>query len=248
MLISPIELSRIWGVKPKGILHVGAHEAEEFESYSSAGWSDLYPVIWVEAQPDLCEKLRNKLDPKKSRVICAVVWNISGLNLELNIASNSQSTSLLELGTHKDNYPDITYIDKISVVTSRLDGVLNSFDSFDFVNLDIQGVELQALQGMGELLNSVKWIYTECNIEDVYIGCTKLDDLDNFLSGFGYMRVHTRLSGNAGWGDCLYLKIPTGPLALLDLGKLKFKRAYFNFRESAGIRARISGLFQGKIR
>jgi hypothetical protein len=58
MLISVKSLNNVWGVKPIGVLHVGAHEAEELEAYTKNGWM---PITWVEAQPSKIEYLKKKL-------------------------------------------------------------------------------------------------------------------------------------------------------------------------------------------
>ena len=59
MLIPCSELSLVYGIHPHGILHVGAHEAEELESYDSYGWG---PVIWVEMLPEKFERLKQRFE------------------------------------------------------------------------------------------------------------------------------------------------------------------------------------------
>ena len=80
-----------FSIKPNGVLHVGAHEAEELDDYVKFNWGH---VIWVEAQPDLAKKLRTRLNPKYHTVIQEVAWSRSGEKLIFNIASNGQSSSL----------------------------------------------------------------------------------------------------------------------------------------------------------
>ena len=206
MLISAAQLKFFWGVSPKGLLHVGAHKAEELHSYSKAGWLKETGVIWVEAQPVLAEQLKNSLDLRNSRVINAVVWDKDGVALTLKITSNSQSTSLLDLGTHAKTYPSIFVEKELQVTTQRLDSLLKTDDKFDFVNLDIQGTELQALIGLGSRIDDVHWIYTECNSVEVYKGCTLVKDLDEFLYPLGFRRTATKWVRGAGWGDCLYVR------------------------------------------
>ena len=41
----------------KGIIHIGAHEAEEYEDYKNIA---IEKIIWVEANPDLIVYLENK--------------------------------------------------------------------------------------------------------------------------------------------------------------------------------------------
>jgi FkbM family methyltransferase len=185
-------------------LHVGAHEAEELNDYQKQGWNKCQ-IIWIDAQPNLVEKLKDRLDPRTNTVIQAAVWNVDGEDLILNVASNSQSTSLLDLGTHSTSYPDIQYVSKLKVKTATLSSILEGKPAFDFINLDIQGVELQALEGLGDRLSNVKWIYTEVNSREVYKGCTLVTELDCYLSRYNFQRVATKWAGDAGWGDALYL-------------------------------------------
>lgn len=77
---------------------------------------------------------------------------------------------------------------------------------FDFLNLDIQGVELEALQGIGVYFEKIKWIYTEVNKSEVYKNCALIDDIDAFLKMEGFKRVATRWVKKQGWGDALYVR------------------------------------------
>jgi FkbM family methyltransferase len=203
MLVKPIDLGRHWKVSPTNVLHVGAHIGEEKELYEEAGWGS---VIWVEAQPELAKNLEQRLSGSNDRVICATVWDEDGIPLKLKISSNSGSSSLLDFGTHKDSYPQITFTDEIDVTTTRLDSILKETDLPNFLNLDIQGVELQALRGLGQLINHLDYIYVEINFKEVYRGCTKLANLDEFLIQNHFERVITRRYLRHGWGEALYIR------------------------------------------
>lgn len=203
MLIPISDLTKIWKIKPDCVLHVGAHMAEEAIAYRANNWGH---VTWVEAQPKLTEYLRNSLDAAHNSVINAAVWSQSGIEMELNIASNSQSTSLLEFGSHAISYPGIKFIDSIKVKTATLESKLPKEYFPEFVNLDIQGVELEALKGLGARITKVKWIYCEINSEEVYKGCTLLPDCDDYLRTKGFLRVYTKWAPTNTWGDALYAR------------------------------------------
>ena len=203
MLISFNELVLLWRIKPNGVLHVGAHEAEESAEYTKNDW---LPVVWVEAQPRLVEILKKKLDPTCNVVLAAAVWDKSGLVRRLNVTTNSQSTSLLELGTHSEDYPQITVSDVIEVSTSRLDDLIEKGKFPNFINLDIQGVELQALHSLGSSLREIDAIYTEVNKQEVYIGCAKYADMKKFLNTSGFEEAAIRWVPGKGWGDALFLR------------------------------------------
>ncbi len=199
-------MSKYWNIAPTGVLHVGAHLGEEASDYEKFGWT---PVIWVEAQPALVKKLNSKLDTSKHKVIEAAIWEEGGVDLKLHVASNSQSTSLLNFGTHAESYPDITFVSEIDVNTKRLDAIIEPDEMPNFINLDIQGVELPAIKSLGKLLLSVDYIYTEVNKKQVYEGCTLVTDLDDYLLVNGFKRATTRWYLKQGWGDALYIRNPT---------------------------------------
>ena len=196
-------MAAIWKVTPSGVLHVGAHKAEESCDYERLNWGH---VIWVEAQPDLATELKSKLDPQKNKIINAAIWGESGLVLNFKVSNNTESSSLLEFGTHKDDYPDISVADSYQVITSTLEDVLDKSSKFDFLNLDIQGVELEALKGLGTHFENIRWIYTEVNKGEVYKNCAQVSEIDAFLKTKGFKRIATRWVKNQGWGDALYVR------------------------------------------
>lgn len=87
---------------------------------------------------------------------------------------------------------------------------MNGKEVPDFINLDIQGVELQAIMSLGVLIDQVNVIYTEVNKRQVYVGCNLIQDIDAYLKKYGFRRIATRWQRRSGWGDALYVnqKIP----------------------------------------
>lgn len=203
MLMSIDELTKVWGLFPNGVLHVGAHLGEEASAYERFGW---LPVIWVEAQPLLATKLHERLNPMRHSVINATVWDQDGVEMKFKLASNSQSSSLLEFGTHTVDYPEVSYTEEFEVITQRLDTLLKDQMVPNFLNLDIQGAEGMALKGLGKNLEAIDVVYTEINRKEVYLGCMKIKELDALLKNAGFHRVATRWILGRGWGDALYLR------------------------------------------
>lgn len=206
LLISVDELQRKFGILPSGILHVGAHLAEECKDYERAGWSSLNRVIWVESQFELAQKLIDTLNPQKNKVINATVWSEAGKEMTFHVANNSQSSSLFKFGTHAKTYPDIQFDSERIITTVRLDEIIDETDDISFINLDIQGAELEALKGLGLKLHRTKYIYSEVNKKDVYEGCAKIKELDKYLGDFSFKRIATRWAYKSGWGDALWIK------------------------------------------
>jgi hypothetical protein len=94
--------------------------------------------------------------------------------------------------------------------TSRMDSVIKKYNismsKVNFVNLDIQGVELHALRSMESYLNNIDYIYTEVNIEEVYKDCDQMSDLTEYLAGHNFSLVDARIYREYGWGDAFYIK------------------------------------------
>lgn len=195
-------LSRLSPIK--GILHIGAHNCEERKDYNAAGIDDSR-ILWIEGNPKLVEK--NKVQGVN---IHHVLVDEEEKEVTFNITNNGQSSSILELGTHTKSYPNIYVSEKQIQTTMRLDTFFekNNIDpsKYDFWNLDIQGTELRALKSAEKYLHNVKYIYTEVNTEEVYIGCALLPDLDSFLAIYGFSRIAITMVKGAGWGDALYVK------------------------------------------
>jgi FkbM family methyltransferase len=209
MLIPLGKILTKYNLKPKGILHIGASTGQEAQEYKRCGITD---VVFVEAIPFVFEELKRNLQPYSRMIaINACVTDEDWKIVTFNISNNeAQSSSILQLGTHKTAHPEVKYISSINLITKRIDTLMRenelNIDNFDFLNIDLQGAELMALKGIGEDLNKVKAIYIEVNKEPLYVGCPLINEIDDFLWLFGFERVETEWCGNFGWGDALYIK------------------------------------------
>lgn len=188
-------------VPNKGILHIGAHTCEEKPLYNSIGINDD-DILWIEANSDLV--------PNNSHnIICAVISDKDDQLADFIITNNMQSSSILELHTHLYEHPSVQEIDRRKVSTISLNTLYDrhniSYDRYDFINLDIQGAELFALQGANKILPYIKSIYTEVNEKELYKGCGLIAELDAYLASQRFTRVQTVML-NYGWGDALYIR------------------------------------------
>ena len=204
MLIPFQQIVKKYG-KPNWILHVGANLVEEAEDYDQVGVKD---VCWIDANEQLIPQLKiNTKDMFGHVVIHACVGDVEGLEVEFHISNNAgQSSSYLELGTHKQAHPEVHYVGSVVMKMKRIDQFATCWGEYDFVNIDLQGAELKALKGMGDVLNHFKYAYIEVNKKHLYKGCPLIGDIDRYLNGFGFRRVETKWCGNFGWGDALYIK------------------------------------------
>lgn len=202
MLIDFRQLFPRWNIKPKGVLHVGANVGEEAPVYLELG---IKRQIWIEANPIIFARLVSNISNNPEASAYNVCIGDKKEKVIFHVSNNgSQSSSILELGTHLQQHPEVHYIEDVEMETERIDNIFTSLEDYDFLNIDLQGAELRALKGMGELLHQFKWAYLEVNRAEVYKGCPLIEDIDFYLGAYGFNRVETKWVGN--WGDALYVK------------------------------------------
>lgn len=201
MLIPTIFRDFPSSIPNKGILHVGAHTCEEAPLYHSIGMADAN-ILWIEANSDLIPK-------QQTNILNAVISNQDDEDVIFIITNNMESSSILELHTHFIEHPHIREIDRRYVKTKTLNTLFLEngipYDKYDFINLDIQGAELKALQGATKILPHINAIYSEVNEKELYKDCALVHQLDAFLMQYGFQRVATHMTQH-GWGDALYIK------------------------------------------
>jgi FkbM family methyltransferase len=209
MLISKEEVRIILqrlGIAVKGVLHIGAHECEELDVYRYFG-VDPTDVVWIDALEEKVAKCKAKGVPN---VYQAVITEKDNEEVTFHITNNFESSSVLEFGSHARHHPWVVETEKRALMTIRLDTFFRrhnlSPEKYTFWNLDIQGVELQALKSGQEFLKHVTAIYSEVNTEEVYKGCGLLSEMDAFLATHGFSRLQTKMT-DCGWGDALWVKL-----------------------------------------
>ena len=210
MLIPFQELFARHRVRPQGVLHLGANEGQEAAAYHK---QRISTVIWVEALPDVCVRLEKHLLqwPGHHKVLCACVSDMDGVGVQFHVANNqAQSSSFLEFGTHTKEHPSVKWVRHETLHTVRVDtlfakhGVELLGDDW-FLNVDLQGAELLALRGMGDLLRHFRWAYIEVNERGLYKGCPLVGDVDAFMDHHGFTGAEVRMT-DFGWGDKLYIR------------------------------------------
>lgn len=207
MLIPFKELLKKHTIKVSGILHIGAHECEELKDYLSCGVKKEN-IYWVEGQEVLVNNMKKK---GIHNIYVGLIDEEDNKEVTFNISNNGQSSSILEFGSHLIHHPHVHYISSHTQKTIRLDTLIEKnnikIDKINFLNLDIQGVELRALKSMEIYLKHIDYIYTEVNTEEVYKNCAKIEQIDEYLKRFNFKRCDTSIYKKFGWGDAFYIKM-----------------------------------------
>lgn len=184
----------------KGIVHAGAHYGEEYKDYSRYTRN----IVFIEPCKSAIEVLKLKF-PQVKLHECAL--GASEFTTEMNVEKHNkgQSNSILKPAKHLEQYPEIIFEEKETIKVNKLDNLPFDRNSHNFLAMDIQGYELEALKGATWTLSHIDYIYCEVNRDEVYEGCARVEQLDDFLSKYNFQRVETNWGGGT-WGDALYIK------------------------------------------
>jgi hypothetical protein len=79
------------------------------------------------------------------------------------------------------------------------------YTEYNFINMDVQGYELEVLKGAENTLKYIDYVYCEVNRDEVYENNAYIEQIDDFLGKYNMKRVETDWSGNI-WGDAFYVK------------------------------------------
>ncbi len=208
MLINFTYLLEKYNFKPKGIFHIGASHGEEMEEYLKNG---IERQIWIEAIPEVFAKLEEKMLPYNMAIpINACISNEIGKKVQFNITDNEgQSSSFLPMGTHTVEHPTVKVVKTIELITTTADTIVEQYGfdvgCYDFLNIDLQGAELLALQGFKNNLKHINYAYIEVNERELYKGCPLVEEIDQFMLKNGFEAIEVGMT-TWGWGDKFYMR------------------------------------------
>jgi FkbM family methyltransferase len=178
----------------RGILHVGANVGQECATYAQRGLN----VAWIEPIPNVFSRLQGNIQPyPQQRAYNYLVTDQDDEIYTFHVASNDgSSSSILELGDHKDIFPNIGYVQTLELTSVTLTTMVAreriDLSKFDMLLLDTQGSELLVLKGGEPLLNRFRFVQIEVADFDAYKGCCKLDEVAAFMLPKGFVECHRK--------------------------------------------------------
>jgi|TARA_R110002020_G_scaffold123852_3_gene280667 FkbM family methyltransferase len=204
MLLKLDALVRKYNMNIRGVIHVGAHTGEEYADYLDVGVVD---VVFIEPLLECFQELELKFkDNKNVRLINKAAGSLKHEARIYKSTNQLASSSLLKPKQHLEQHPDVNfYYDDTIVKVDRLDNMLSPDDDHNFLNLDIQGYELEALRGLGNIIHDIDYVLCEVNRKEVYEECAQVEEIDDFLAEFNFQRTETNWAGDS-WGDAFYIR------------------------------------------
>jgi FkbM family methyltransferase len=192
---------------PTGIIHVGASTGQEFPDYLASGTKD---VLYIEPIPAVFEKLVETIGDTPGHEACqALVADKDGELTTLHITNNHLSSSIYPLGRHQVVFPTIRQTGTLEIKSLTLDTLVRRYyrrASYDLVVIDVQGAELDVLNGACGLLNSsINYLWAEVSEEALYEGGCTFNQITAFLDLQGFALRHLEMNYRH-YGDALYVK------------------------------------------
>jgi FkbM family methyltransferase len=203
MIIQLKPLIEKYNLKINGIIHIGGHHGQEYEVYKALN----IPILFFEPLSDNFRILTNKTqhDPNVVLYQCALGNSNTTITMNVETANQGQSSSILKPKKHLEQYPHITFDYTEEVHMFKLDDLDINIADYNFINVDVQGYELEVFKGATKSLNSIDYIMSEVNRDEVYENCAQVEELDQYLSNYNFSRIETNWEGNI-WGDAFYIK------------------------------------------
>ena len=203
MLISFKDLKKKYDMRITGVIHIGAHYGEEVQDYIDEGVQDMVLFEPLSENFSILEQNVKNLNGNIEGYQVALGTQREGTTTMYVSDNEAQSSSILKPKVHLTHHPHVKFPTTEEVEMATLDQYQTS--NYNFINMDVQGYELEVLKGATKTLEKVSYVYCEVNRDEVYENNAYVEEIDEFLAQYGMERVETDWEGDI-WGDALYIK------------------------------------------
>ena len=174
------------------VLDIGANSGQ-FAEFIRKGLGYTNTIISFEPLSSAFSVLKAKADKDP----CWDAFNIALGNSEefseINISSNSYSSSLLEmLPSHLKSAPNSGYLGKEKIEIKKLDSIFDDFCNKNckvYMKIDTQGFESKVLKGAEKSLKMIHTVQMEMSLVCLYEGEMLFDELYSFMKAKGFSLV-----------------------------------------------------------
>jgi FkbM family methyltransferase len=183
------------------IAQIGSRKISGADDYSSQSWGIFAPNLTIygfEADADECKRMNQNLKERNIRHqekhIPIALSNIQGKS-QLYVTKEKMCSSLYEpnhsyVSRFRNFLPEFLTLDYVSEIeTTTLDSFCASelIDTIDFLQVDVQGAELNIFQGAQQIIkNSTLAIQTEVEFAPIYKNQPLFADVDSHLRQQGF--------------------------------------------------------------
>jgi FkbM family methyltransferase len=197
MIRNSLVLKYLFCIKPKTVIHIGAHYGQDRSNYINLGAKKIF---WGEASPDCAKKLRNRFP--NDVVIEKIFWDVSNKSISFYEFDETAKNSAI---TPKN----IDEVRQSDGTTITLDDAFKdtNIESPVMLVLDVQGGELHVLNGAKNILRQIDYFVVEiANGNQGYVETPQETDIDTLTELSGFKKSIYRTSHDGSYKDQLYIK------------------------------------------
>lgn len=190
------------------VFDIGANVGTCTETFLSLGAGK---VVAVEPTPDLVRKLKHIRDKRLTVVGCGVGKEAGILPFYLSNFSHLNSFSSEWLDKVAEEVPSAhpRRINTVNVEVTTLDALIKEHGIPNFIKIDVEGAELQVLQGLTSFPKYLSFEF-HSELHDVLIACIR-------QSCFSSEARFNYILGEPGGKNSLMLSEWVGPDAMVDI-------------------------------
>jgi FkbM family methyltransferase len=186
----------------KGVLHIGAHYGQEDSLYRH---KNVQNVMYFEPLTKNFNVLESRVSKNSILHKIALGNEEKNVNMYVESVNTGMSSSILKPEHHLVQYPHIVFDEIEEVKMNKLDNIEFNRNDYNFINIDVQGYELEVFKGAEKTLEHIDYIFSEINNVHLYENGTLLPDLIDFLSKYNFKLVEENWAGET-WGDGFFIK------------------------------------------
>ena len=192
------DLYKKYKLNIKGVIHVGGHHGEEAKIYKQFGVPKA--IFFEPVKENFNIMVKNIFDYES--VNCALGSNNKLSEIYVEHENSGASSSILKPERHLEFYPYTIFDEKQFISVKTLDSF--HLDGYNFMNIDVQGYELEVFRGSVGTLKNIDYLICEVNLVKHYENCPLINDIDSYLFLAGFIRVDTYFDHGL-WGDAFYI-------------------------------------------
>lgn len=197
--------------RPATVIDVGVNIGQ-FLHLACRLWPNA-TIIGIEPAPDLFARMERIYADDRRVALHRCAAGAAGGEAAFHVTRNNQNSSLLPpsesfAADRTDDGVVATEIVAVRRMDALLDGAVGPF----FAKIDVQGTELDILEGFGKRLSDIETLIVEAPFETAYDGAGTFDDLYRFLTGAGFDyagplgTLTSRATGRVRQEDAVYLR------------------------------------------
>lgn len=210
-MADPVDADRLvdLGYEVSGVVHVGANRGQEVERYVEVGW----PVLALEPHPEAFEELREAwIDASDVRCIWLALGRERGI-LTLHIPQDGdteKSSKFLTIPTDGHAWTLIPNGATVEVPVMRGDEWFEETgldpSPYSTLVIDVQGMELEVLEGMGDYLHGFDHLIVELSSVPVYAGEPPAEAVIAWLGDRGFVPISEMDADGVFHDDVLFVR------------------------------------------